>query len=167
MRDDTEIVVIHTLVTPCPRNPIELKVAMTVSLLSPHSLLGGKVYDLLPSKVHIGMLMTGFNIINTLGFALILFLEATHSVTWLGLYIFMVLIGFASVLPVSLPFQVYAISSGGVRHTGLIISVFELSAQMTGALLELGLGVLLKDKRVSGGAESNWHVVHGPRDTNK
>jgi len=108
--------------------------------------LGGKIYDMIPSKMGIGAVMTAFNVINVCSFVFILSLEATGNVTWMGLYTFMIVTGFSSVLPVSLPFQVYAISIGGVKHTGLIVSIFELSAQGTGALLELGLGVLLKQK---------------------
>ena len=41
------------------------------------------------------------------------------------LELFMGVVGFASVLPVSLPFQVFAMAIGGVEHCGLIVATFE------------------------------------------
>jgi len=108
--------------------------------------LGGKLYDLILTKRDIGWMITILNLMNLGGFVYILVLEATDSVTWTGLYIFMIVIGFSSILPASLPFQVYAISRGGVKHTGLLVSIFELAALGTGVLLELGFGGLLKEK---------------------
>eukprot|EP00966_Prymnesium_polylepis_P209026 4842441-Prymnesium_polylepis.1 len=61
---------------------------------------------MLPSKRGIGLLMAALNGVNVLGFILIMVLQATGNVTWGGLYAFVIVIGFASVLPVSLPFQV-------------------------------------------------------------
>jgi sugar phosphate permease len=72
-------------------------------------LIGGVLYDLVPGgKAGIGVFMACLNLLNLGGFAIALVLELTDSVSLGGLHLFMAVIGFASVLPVSLPFQVCA-----------------------------------------------------------
>jgi hypothetical protein len=150
------------------------------------ALLGGYVYDLVPTKKGIGIIMTTLNLTQLASFIFLLVIQTTESVrdarmphAWPyahalppsrsysqpspgtrrtratpyrplshpalspqvslpALQVFMVVSGFSAVIPVALPFQMYAISNGGSRHVGLLIAAFELSAQFFYALLGLG-----------------------------
>jgi hypothetical protein len=94
-------------------------------------MLCGFVYDFVPGgKMGIGLLMTGLNIMNLGGFVFILCLARAGQISMLGLRVFVAIVGFASVIPVSLPFQVYAMAIGGVEHCGMIVAGFELCAQV-------------------------------------
>ena len=65
-------------------------------------------------------------------------------VTMTGLKVFMAIVGFAGVLPVSLPFQIYAMAIGGVTHCGMLVAAFEGVAMCVEALLDLVIGSLLE-----------------------
>ena len=92
---------------------------------------GLQAYDFVPGgKLGIGVFMTILNIINMLGFVFAFFLEVTDSVSMTGLHIFMGIIGFSSVLPVSLPFLVYSMAVGGVKHCAVIVATFEFVAHV-------------------------------------
>ena len=84
--------------------------------------------------------MTGFNLLSIAAFTFLLIMELSGKVTMTVLSVFMGFAGFAAVLPVALPFQIYSMAIGGVRHVGLLIAAFELCAQLTLAFLELGTG---------------------------
>lgn len=64
-----------------------------------------------------------------------------------GLHVFMAIIGFASVLPVSLPFQVYSMAMGGVTHAGMLVATFEFVVHFVEAGLDLLVGQLLEERR--------------------
>jgi len=113
-------------------------------------LAGGYVYDVVPGgKKGIGTLMTSLNLLNLCGFIFAFLCEVTGNVSMLSLYIFMGTIGFASVLPVSLVFQVYAMAIGGVKHCGSFIAAIEFVAHFAEAALDLVVGQLLEDENFS------------------
>lgn len=98
-------------------------------------------------KKGIGTLMTAFNLLNLAGWIFVLVLQLTGNVSMVSLYIFMTTIGFASVLPVSLVFQVYSMAIGGVKHCGMFSASFEFVAHFAEAALDLVTGQLLEDDR--------------------
>jgi sugar phosphate permease len=122
---------------------------MTYSMASVAAgILGGFLYDMVPGgKKGIGALMTAFNLLNFAGWAFVLYLQLTDAVSMASLYIFMSTIGFASVLPVSLVFQVYAMAIGGVKHCGMFTAAFEFVAHFAEAALDLVTGQLLEEQR--------------------
>lgn len=108
---------------------------------------GGFVYDIVPGgKIGIGCLMSGLNVLNLCGFLFAFISEITDSVTMGSLYIFMAIIGFASVLPVSLVFAIYSMAIGGVRHCGTFVAAFEFVAHFTEAALDLWVGEVLENE---------------------
>jgi len=117
---------------------------------------GGFLYDLVPGgKAGIGIFMTVLNLLNLLGFVLALILEVTDSTSMGMMHVFMGTIGFASVLPVSLPFQVYAMAVGGVKHCAVIVAMFELFAHFIEAAMDLVTGELLEGEEFG-----SWLVVN-------
>ena len=105
------------------------------------------LYDIVPGgKVGIGLLMLSLNLLNLGGFIFALVLEHTDSVSMVALQVFMATVGFASVLPVSLPFQIYSMAIGGVAHCGMLVATFEFFAQCVEAVLDLINGSLLEQK---------------------
>ena len=113
-------------------------------------LCGGFVYDAVPEgKVGIGVLMTSLNLLNLSGFIYALVLEQMDFVTMPLLQVYMFIVGFASVLPVSLPFQIYAMGMGGVEHCGMIVAAFECFALIVESLFDVVIGCLLDQKNFS------------------
>jgi len=106
-------------------------------------LFGGVAYDILPGKVGIGVLMTSLNVLNLCGFIYALIIEHMGIVTMPLLQVFMAIVGFSSVLPVSLPFQIYAMAMGGVEHCGMIVAAFECFALIIESVCDLVIGGLL------------------------
>lgn len=107
-------------------------------------LCGGITYDIIPGgKVGIGVLMTVMNLLNLGGFIYALIIEMNDMVTMPLLQVFMAIVGFASVLPVSLPFQIYAMAMGGVEHCGMIVAAFECFALVVESVLDVVVGSLL------------------------
>lgn len=119
-------------------------------------LFGGFLYDIVPGgKFGIGVLMTSLNLLNLAGFIYGLFLERRGGVTLELLQVFMAIVGFAGVLPVSLPFQIYAMAIGGVAHCGMIVATFEGFAMCVEAALDLLIGTLLEEQ-----AFATWLLVN-------
>jgi len=109
-------------------------------------LLGGLIYDLLPGgKMGVGVFMTSLNLLNVAAFAWMTWTEAYGEVTLVGLKVFAGIVGFANVLPISLPFQIYAMALGGVEHCGMLVAGFELCAHVTEAAFDLCTGQLLNN----------------------
>lgn len=109
---------------------------------------GGVVYDVVPGgKAGIGLFMTGLNLLNLGGFAFGWLAEVGGSASMTKLHVFMATIGFASVLPVSLPFQVYSMGMGGARHCGVLVGVFEFIVHFVEAGLDLLVGQLLEQEQ--------------------
>lgn len=110
-------------------------------------LFGGIAYDVVPGgKVGIGLLMTALNLLNLSGFVYAFIIESRGLVDMYNLQVFMSIVGFAGVLPVSLPFQIYAMAIGGVPHCGMLVATFEGSAMVVEALLDLVIGSLLEQE---------------------
>lgn len=108
------------------------------------------MYDAVPEgKVGIGVLMTSLNLLNLSGFIYALVLEQMDFVTMPLLQVYMFIVGFASVLPVSLPFQIYAMGMGGVEHCGMIVAAFECFALIVESLFDVVIGCLLDQKNFS------------------
>ena len=63
------------------------------------------------------------------------------------LHVWMGIIGFASVLPVSLPFQVYSMAIGGVKHCAMIVGIFEFVSHFVEAGFDLATGELLEEEK--------------------
>jgi len=119
-------------------------------------LIGGVLYDLVPGgKAGIGVFMACLNLLNLGGFAIALVLELTDSVSLGGLHLFMAVIGFASVLPVSLPFQVYSMAMGGVKHCAVIVATFEFVTHFVEAAVDLWTGELLEEEEFG-----TWLVIN-------
>jgi len=106
---------------------------------------GGFVYDVVPGgKFGIGCFMTALNVLSLLGFLFALSLEMSDSVSLGKLHIFMGIIGFAGVLPTSLPFQVFSMGVGGVKHCAVVVAIFEFVAHFVEAGIDLLTGELLE-----------------------
>jgi sugar phosphate permease len=119
-------------------------------------LCGGFIYDVVPGgKLGIGVFMTMLNLLNLCGFGFALYLELTETVTMTNLHIFMGVIGFAGVLPVSLPFQVYAMAVGGVKHCAVIVATFEFVAHFVESGIDLLTGELLEQHEFE-----TWLVIN-------
>mmetsp|Transcript_1383 Transcript_1383/g.3912 ORF Transcript_1383/g.3912 Transcript_1383/m.3912 type:complete len:605 (-) Transcript_1383:192-2006(-) len=109
---------------------------------------GGVLYDVIPGgKIGVGVLMTALNLLNLGGFVYALVLELNGVVTMQLLQVFMAIVGFASVLPVSLPFQIYAMAMGGVDHCGMLVAAFECFALVLESILDLIIGSLLDQEQ--------------------
>jgi len=119
-------------------------------------ILGGFLYDIVPGgKMGVGLMMTTLNILNIAGLMFALTIECLDQVSLMSLQIFMAIVGFASVLPVSLPFQIYSMAIGGTRHCGMLVATFECVAMSIESLTDLLTGNLLQLERYT-----TWLIIN-------
>ena len=110
-------------------------------------ILGGFAYDIVPGgKLGIAAFMSSLNVLNLAGFVFAFISEVSGNVTMGSLYAFMITIGFASVLPVSLVFAIYSMAIGGVKHVGMFVAAFEFVAHFVEAALDLWVGEVLEEE---------------------
>ena len=106
-------------------------------------LCGGAAYDFLPSKAAVAIffsLLLGGTAISMVAL-FVLFWTESLSLPALATIVFVY--GLCHPLPLYLPFAVFSMGFGGVRHCATIVCVFELIGLTCASLFQITVGVML------------------------